>query len=153
MATEIIKEIDSYNFNYFFKIGIIFSLFISILFFLFKNINKRDFINFVANFNYVEGVNTSTEVKLAGIKVGNVNKIIISSDGVTINGQIEKKYNIPEDSLIKIRSEGIFGKKSLFIEPGFGEYFDKSNKQYKFNYTQDSYSVDMFLRYLNNLNE
>ena len=65
----------------------------------------------------------------------------------------KKKYNIPEDSLIKIRSEGIFGKKSLFIEPGFGEYFDKSNKQYKFNYTQDSYSVDMFLRYLNNLNE
>ena len=153
MATEIIKEIDSYNSNYFFKIGIIFSLFISILFFLFKNINNRDFINFVANFNYVEGVNNSTEVKLAGIKVGNVNKIIISSDGVTINGQIEKKYNIPEDSLIKIRSEGIFGKKSLFIEPGFGEYFDKSNKQYKFNYTQDSYSVDMFLRYLNNLNE
>ena len=153
MATEIIKEIDSYNSNYFFKIGIIISLFISILFFLFKNINNRDLIHFVANFNYVEGVNTSTEVKLAGIKVGNVNKIVVSSDGVTINGQIEKKYNIPEDSLIKIRSEGIFGKKSLFIEPGFGEYFDKSNKQYKFNYTQDSYSVDMFLRYLNKLND
>ena len=39
------------------------------------------------------------------------------------------------------------------IEPGFGEYLDKSNQQYVFNQTQDSYSVDMFLRYLNDLNE
>ena len=45
------------------------------------------------------------------------------------------------------------GKKVLSIEPGFGEYLDKSNKLYVFNQTQDSYSVDMFLRYLNDLNE
>ena len=74
-------------------------------------------------------------------------------DGVIINGYIERKYNIPEDSIIKIKSEGIFGKKALSIEPGFGEYLDKSNQQYVFNQTQDSYSVDMFLRYLKDLNE
>ena len=78
---------------------------------------------------------------------------MISKDGVIINGYIDKKYNIPEDSIIKIKSDGIFGKKALSIEPGFGEYFDKSKNQYVFNQTQDSYSVDMFLRYLNDLNE
>ena len=32
--------------------------------------------------------------------------------------------------------------------------FDVMQKnQYVFNHTQDSYSVDMFLRYLNNINE
>ena len=46
-----------------------------------------------------------------------------------------------------------FWKKALSIEPGFGEYFDKSKRQYVFNQTQDSYSIDMFLRYLNDLNE
>ena len=153
MATEIIKEIDSYDSNYHLKIGILFCLFLSISFFFIKNLNNNDTINFVASFNYVEGVNSGTEVKLAGLKIGEVNKIMISSNGVTINGNIDRKYDIPEDSIMKIRSDGIFGKKSLFIEPGFGEYFDKSNQKYVFKQTQDSYSVDMFLRYLNNLNE
>ena len=36
---------------------------------------------------------------------------------------------------------------------GFGEYFDKSKNQYFFNETQDSYSIDTFLRFLNDLNE
>ena len=118
-----------------------------------KNISNNDSIPFIATFNYVEGINNNSEVQLAGIKIGDVNKIKISPDGIIINGYIESKYNIPEDSIVKIKSEGIFGRKALSIEPGFGEYLDKSNQQYVFNQTQDSYSVDMFLRYLNDLNE
>ena len=64
-----------------------------------------------------------------------------------------KNITFQRTQLLKIKSDGIFGKKAISIEPGFGEYFDKSNEQYVFNQTQDSYSVDMFLRYLNNLNE
>jgi ABC-type transporter Mla subunit MlaD len=120
---------------------------------LLKNISNNDPIPFIATFNYVEGINNNSEVQLAGIKIGDVNKIKISPDGIIINGYIERKYNIPEDSIIKIKSEGIFGRKALSIEPGFGEYLDKSNQKYVFNQTQDSYSVDMFLRYLNDLNE
>ena len=153
METKITQEIDSYNSIYHFKVGIFFSLFLIFLFFLFKNISNNDSIPFVATFNYIEGINNNAEVQLAGIKIGNVNKIEISSDGIIINGFIERKYNIPEDSIIKIKSEGIFGRKTLSIEPGFGEYLDKSNQEYVFNQTQDSYSVDMFLRYLNDLNE
>ena len=77
---------------------------------------------------------------------------MISSDEVIIKGYIDKLYDIPEDSILKIKSDGIFGKKILFIEAGFGKYFDKSN-QYVFNQTQDSYSIDMFLRYLSEMNE
>ena len=153
MASKIIKEIDSYNSKYHFKIGVLFSLLLIILFLLLKNISNNDLIPFVATFNYVEGINNKAEVQLAGIKIGEVNKINISPEGVIINGYIEKKYNIPDDSIIKIKSEGIFGRKALYIEPGFGEYLDKSKQQYVFKQTQDSYSVDMFLRYLKNLNE
>ncbi len=152
MATKIIKEIDSYSSTYHLKIGIIFFIFLIIIFLLFKNNNSNNAIPFVATFNYIEGVNQNTEVKLAGIKVGDVSKIMISSDEVTINGYIDNQYYIPEDSILKIKSDGIFGKKTLFIEPGFGKYFDKSN-QYVFNQTQDSYSIDMFLRYLREMNE
>lgn len=154
MAAKVINEIDSYNTRYHLKIGLLFIFFLVFFFLIFKNINyKNEKIPFTANFNYVEGINNTSEVKLAGIKIGDVNKIIISSDGITINGHIDRKYDIPIDSIIKIKSDGIFGKKSLLIEPGFGEFLDKSNEQYIFNQTQDSYSIDMFLRYLINLNE
>ena len=154
MATEVIKEIDLYDSKYHFKIGIFFSLLIILILFLFKNINNNDTIPFVASFNYVEGINNESEVQLAGIKIGDVNKISISMDSIIIDGFIDRKYDIPKDSLLIIKSNGIFGKKAISIEPGFGEFFDKSkNQRYVFNKTQDSYSVDMFLRYLKDLNE
>ena len=153
MAAKIITEIDSYNSRLHFKVGLFFITILVIIFFILKNINNNETIPFVATFNYVEGINNDTEVKIAGIKIGNVSKITISSNGVIIKGFIDKDYNIPDDSILKIKSNGIFGKKALSIEPGFGDFFDKSNSQYVFNQTQDSYSVDTFLRYLNDLNE
>ena len=153
MATEIIKEIDLYNSKYHLKIGILFCLMLLFIFLLYKNINNNDSIPFVATFKYIEGINNDTEVQIAGIKIGEVNKITISKDVIIINGLIDRVYDIPEDSILKIKSDGIFGKKALSIEPGFGEILDKSKNRYVFNETQDSYSVDMFLRYLNDLNE
>ena len=153
MATKIINEIDSYELRYHFKIGIITTFFLVSIFFLQKNLNKNNDIPFVATFNYIEGVNKDTEVQIAGFKIGNISKITILPDNVIINGYIKSNYNIPKDSIMKIKSIGIFGKKVLSIEPGFSDYFDKSNKEYVFDQTQDSYSVDMFLRYLNDLNE
>ena len=153
MATKIIKEIDSDDQVNHSKIGIIFIFSLITFFYLLKQINHNDKIPFVATFNYVEGINYNSEVQIAGIKIGDVSKITISSNGVIINGFIDKDYNIPNDSILKIKSNGIFGKKALSIEPGFGDFFDKSNSQYVFNQTQDSYSIDMFLRYLKDLNE
>ncbi len=128
-------------------------LVLATIIFIFKNTNNNDFIPFVATFNYVEGINNDTEVKIAGIKIGNVSKVTTSSNYVVVKGLVDKNYDIPEDSIIKIKSNGIFGKKVLSIEPGFGDYLDKSNQKYVFEQTQDSYSIDMFLRYLNDLNE
>ena len=153
MESKVIQEIDSYDSIYHFKIGILFSFILIFIFLFLKNVSFNNSISFVATFNYVEGINNNSEVQLAGIKIGEVNKIKISPEEIIINGYIEKEYNIPRDSIIKIKSDGIFGRKALSIEPGFGEYLDKSNQQYVFNQTQDSYSVDMFLRYLNDLNE
>ena len=153
MATKIIKEIDSNDPRNHLKIGIIFIISLIIFFYLFKNTNHKASIPFVATFNYVEGINYNSEVQIAGVKVGDVSDITISSNRVIIKGFIDNDYNIPNDTILKIKSDGIFGKKALSIEPGFGDFFDKSNSQYVFNQTQDSYSVDTFLRYLNSLNE
>ena len=153
MATKIIKEIDPYDTIFHLKIGLIFIFFLITVYFLIKNTNYNNHIPFVATFNYIEGINNNTDVKISGIKIGGISKITLSTDGVIVNGYVDRNYNIPEDSILKIKSNGIFGKKTISIEPGFGDFLNKSNEQYVFNQTQDSYSVDMFLRYLNNLNE
>ncbi len=153
MAAKIINEIYFFDSSYHFKIGVIFIFFLLFIFFGLKNINNDDLIPFEATFNYVEGINKDTEVQISGIRIGHVSKINLASKGIIIKGYIDKKYNIPEDSIIKIKSNGIFGRKALSIEPGFSDYFKKTNQKYVFRQTQDSYSIDMFLRYLNKLNE
>ena len=153
MATKIVSEIDSYSSSFHFKIG-----FFSILFFFlitsfyqsFDNSNKE--IKFKSIFNYVEGISVGTDVEMAGLKIGIVDKISLNQNNeVVVEGIIDPIIDIPDDSILLIRSNGIFGKKSLLIEPGFGDIIE--NESYFFTDTKDSYSIDMFLRYLENLNE
>ena len=151
MATKIVYEIDTFSTFTYFLIGLL-TLVISLsLFFLSKNINSNKSYNIQSSFNYVEGLNTGSGVVISGIKVGEVDKIMLLEDKVIVQASIKNKYLIPADSIFAVRSNGIFGKKSLLIEPGFDDMINDDN--YVFTNTKDSYSIDMFLRYLNDLNE
>ena len=151
MATKIVSEIDSFNSLIHFKIGLIFLLLLFFTYFLSINFLQKDKISFTSFFNYAEGLENGTDVVIAGIDVGKVTNLKFKDNGVLVSGTINDQYAIPSDSILIIRSNGIFGKKSIIIEPGFGDIIQDSN--YDFTSTKDSYSVDMFLRYLNNLNE
>lgn len=153
MATKIISEIDSYSSSFHFKIG----FFSILIFFLITSFyqssdNSNKEIKFKSIFNYVEGISVGTDVEMAGLKIGIVDKISLNQNNeVVVEGIIDPLIDIPDDSILLIRSNGIFGKKSLLIEPGFGDIIE--NESYLFTDTKDSYSIDMFLRYLGNLNE
>ena len=151
MAAKIVSEIDSFNSNLHFKIGLIFLALLFFINYFSSNFLKQDKIFFTSYFNYVEGLEIGSDVVLAGIDVGKVNDLELQDDGVLVSGFINNDYAIPSDSILIIRSNGIFGKKSLLIEPGLGDII--KDKYYEFTDTKDSYSVDMFLRYLNNLND
>lgn len=153
MATKIISEIDSYSSSFHFKIG----FFSILIFFLITSFyqssdNSNKEIKFKSIFNYVEGISVGTDIEMAGLKIGIVDKISLNQNNeVVVEGIIDPIIDIPDDSILLIRSNGIFGKKSLLIEPGFGDIIE--NESYLFTDTKDSYSIDMFLRYLGNLNE
>lgn len=153
MATKIVSEIDSYSSSFHFKIG----FFSILIFFLITSFyqssdNSNKEIKFKSIFNYVEGISVGTDVEMAGLKIGIVDKISLNQNNeVVVEGIIDPLIDIPDDSILLIRSNGIFGKKSLLIEPGFGDIIE--NESYLFTDTKDSYSIDMFLRYLGNLNE
>ena len=63
----------------------------------------------VANFRSVEGISVGTDVRLAGIKVGTVTALDL--DRTTYRARaaftVEKGLEIPEDSDVKIASEGL----------------------------------------------
>ena len=70
---------------------------------------------------------------MAGLKIGIVDKISLNQNNeVVVEGIIDPIIDIPDDSILLIRSNGIFGKKSLLIEPGFGDIIE--NKSYLFFY-------------------
>jgi phospholipid/cholesterol/gamma-HCH transport system substrate-binding protein len=115
----------------------------------YENFNKK--FQFVSMFNYVEGLSVGSNVEISGLKIGEVSNISLNQNGeVTVKGFIDSDIDIPDDSILLVRSNGIFGKKSLLIEPGFG---DSLNFNYIFTETKDSYSIDMLLRYLEALND
>ena len=152
MAAQIKIELDSFSPSFHLKIGFIF-LSILFIFYLLFNSYKPQTNHFKAHFNYVEGIDIGSNVKLAGIPIGKVTNLEMDNDVITVSGFIDNDFVIPKDSIASIRSDGMFGKKSLLINPGFDIFFDSSNKNITFIETTDSYSIDMFLRYLKNINE
>ena len=152
MAAQINIELDSFSPRFHLKIGFIFIFILFIFYFLFNSFNPQTNL-FKAHFSYVEGLDIGSDVKLAGIPIGKVTNLEIENNLIAVTGFIHNDFDIPKDSIATIRSEGIFGKKSLLINPGFDMPFDTSNKNITFAETTDSYSIDMFLRYLRNINE
>ena len=152
MAAQIKIELDSFSSSFHLKIGFISLCVFLIFYFLFNSFNPQK-KHFKAHFNYVEGLDIGSDVKIAGIPIGKVTNLEIENNLIAVTGFIDKNYDIPKDSIVSIRSEGLFGKKSLLINPGFDMPFDSLNKNITFTETTDSYSIDMFLRYLKNINE
>ncbi len=151
MAAKTVTEIESFNSNIHFKIGLISLLLVFFIYHVLSNYMKNENFNFTSYFSYTEGLEIGSDVVIAGINVGKVTNLKLQDNGVLVSGSINNEYAIPSDSILIIRSNGIFGKKSLLIEPGFDDIIQDNN--YEFLNTKDSYSVDMFLRYLSNLND
>lgn len=77
-----------------------------------------------ASFRSVEGISVGTDVRLAGIKVGTVTDLDLdprtytARTSFTVRGDLE----IPEDSDVKVASEGLLGGSFLEITPGASEF-------------------------------
>ena len=69
MAAKIVSEIDSFNSNLYFKIGLIFLLLPFFIYYFSVNYVKQDKIFFTSYFNYTEGLEIGSEVVLAGIEL------------------------------------------------------------------------------------
>jgi len=77
----------------------------------------------IANFERADGVNVGTDVRISGIKVGSVTeeKLDPATYFARVVVSVDNAIKVPEDSSIKIASDGLLGGNYLSIQPGGSE--------------------------------
>jgi phospholipid/cholesterol/gamma-HCH transport system substrate-binding protein len=76
-----------------------------------------------AEFDNVAGVNTGTDVRLAGIKVGTVVSQSLNPDNylAVLTMTIDPKVKLTDDTTAKVTSEGLLGSNFIALDPGGSE--------------------------------
>ena len=73
-----------------------------------------------ASFRSVEGITTGTDIRLAGVKIGQISDVTLNPD--TFRADVTLAFAdgiaIPNDSAVAIASEGILGGSFVEIVPG-----------------------------------
>jgi phospholipid/cholesterol/gamma-HCH transport system substrate-binding protein len=82
----------------------------------------------MARFEKVDGVSIGTDVMLGGIKIGTVSdqRLDTKEYVAVLELSISNDIQLPDDSAIKITSDGLLGGKYLSIQPGGSEEYLES---------------------------
>ncbi|MBR6412911.1 MAG: MCE family protein [Alphaproteobacteria bacterium] len=102
-----------------------------------------------ATFSKADGLLPNSEVRLAGIRVGQIGKQKLADNGYQVVVQLvfDKPLDIPADSSVSIETDGIMGAKHIEILPGGEEELLKSGEH--FSYTQDALILNELLDKVN----
>ncbi len=94
-----------------------------------------------AQFERIDGVSVGTDVRLAGIKIGSVVAQDLDQNNYEANVTfaIDPSIRLPDDSTVKIASEGLLGGNYVLIEAGGSETMLADGGQ--FVHTQSSVSI------------
>src|SRR5262245_19629637 len=76
-----------------------------------------------AQFDNIAGVNTGTDVRLAGIKIGTVVGQTLDPDNyqAVVTMTIDPKVKLTDDTTAKVTSEGLLGSNFIALDPGGSE--------------------------------
>lgn len=72
------------------------------------------------HYQNVGGLGVGDPVSVRGIKMGQVERVDLGDEGVTVRLRLHSEVSLREDSVIKIGSAGIMGERMVAIEPGSG---------------------------------
>ncbi len=105
--------------------------------------NYSDLLQLKAKFNRIDGILMGSEIRISGIKVGEVRNFKLENNKPTLYFTLKKDVIVPNDSSISIQTDGLFGSKYLTIEPGGSNKKLVNNGQ--INYTEDSILIEDLL--------
>lgn len=94
--------------------------------------------NLTAAFDRADGIAAGADVRVSGVKVGAVSKIVL--DPQTFKARVlvslDPKVKLPEDSTARVASDGLLGGAYVSIDPGGAVDYLPQNGE--FEYTQGS---------------
>ena len=126
---------------------ILISLVIFINLFNSYNSNKSKNVSFSLNsdFNNVGSLSVGNDIKIHGVKVGEVTNISINPELLVANVNIEfdNLYKIPSDSIFTITSNGLMGGSYIDIKIGSSELIFNENETTKHN--TDAISIEKII--------
>ncbi len=101
-----------------------------------------------ANFDNVEGINKGADIKISGIKIGEVSDITLEPGSyyATVIFSLNKDVALPIDSRAQIVTSGLIGGKYIAIEPGTDEQHLKDND--KVIYTKSAMNIENLINKL-----
>lgn len=101
-----------------------------------------------ANFDNVEGINKGSDIKISGIKIGEVAEIVLEPGSyyATVIFSLNKDVALPIDSRAQIVTSGLIGGKYISIEPGTDEQHLKDND--KVIYTKSAMNIENLINKL-----
>lgn len=105
--------------------------------------NYSDLLQLKAKFNRIDGILIGSDIRISGIKVGQVINFELENNKPTLYFTLKKDVIVPNDSSISIQTDGLFGSKYLTIEPG-GSSKNLVNSG-QINYTEDSILIEDLL--------
>lgn len=95
-----------------------------------------------ANFENIEGISIGSDVKLSGIKIGQVDNIHLDKDTffANVTFRILSDISIPKDSRVIVSTSGLIGGKYIRINPGASDITLSEGD--KFIFTQSALNIE-----------
>lgn len=87
----------------------------------------------VAKFDRIDGIGVGTDVRLSGIKIGSVTKQELDAKTyrALVRMNIRPEVQLPDDSSIKVASEGLLGGSYLSVGPGGSDTMMKAGSEFE----------------------
>ena len=119
------------NLEFFLGLLILFISIISVFYYSSKInlINKIETLQIKSSFFDIGNTNIGNDVKINGVKVGEVLKIKLDKETymAIITSSVDKNIKIPDDSVFKISNNGFIGSSYIEIQLGNSEELLKNN--------------------------
>lgn len=94
-----------------------------------------------ARFNRADGLVIGGDVRLSGIKIGTITRQSLDPQtyAAIVAFTVDERYQLPEDTAVKIASEGLLGGNYLSVEPGGSDRMLKPGEEIR--YTQGAVNL------------
>lgn len=120
---------------------------VAFFFFAYEKAGQRRFEGYELNarFSSIDGLQNGSDVRVAGVKVGQVTTIAIDPQTylALVTLMIEPQLKLPVDSVASVATEGLLGGKYLGLTPGSSDEMLKPGA--RINRTEASVSLESML--------